>query len=220
MKKIKISYILNIIISILVLLSLLIMLTGFKFMGNDLVLTATKIEAFKFFTVDSNILIGIISLIMGIYEYKVIRGKKENMPDYIYTLKLIGTISVMLTFLVTTLYLAPSIKNGYYVLYKNANLFFHLVIPLLSLISFIFFEKNNKIKFKYTFLSLLPIIIYGIFYTINILLHIDNGSISTKYDFYLFAQGGINTIVFVFLGILISSYLVTLLIWYLNKKNN
>ena len=105
-------------------------------------------------------------------------------------------------------------------MFQNSNLFFHLIIPILSLITFVFFEKTNKIKFKYTFLCLIPIIVYGIFYTINILLHLDNGRIISKYDFYGFAQGGVNTILFVFLFMLIISYIITLLTWYLNKKNN
>ena len=220
MKKIKASFILNNIIFILVLLGMIVMLTNFKFMPGEDLLSVKGLECFKFFTVDSNVLIGIISLIMLYYEYKLIKGRIEYIPNSLYILKLIGVVCVMLTFLVTIFYLAPYIPNGYYALYRNANLLFHLIIPLLSLISFIFFEKTKKVKFKYIFLSLIPIVIYGIFYVINILLHLDNGNIDKEYDFYAFAQGGVNTILFVFLFILLVSFVISLIIWLLNRERN
>ena len=218
MKKIKISFILNILIFLLVLFGIITMLTNFKFMPGVDLLSVKGLECLKFFTVDSNILVGLISLILCYFEYQVIKNKRNEIPSYLYIFKLVGTVSVMLTFLVTAFYLAPSIPNGYYALYRNAYLFFHLIVPLLSLISFIFFEKTNKIKFKYLFLSLAPIILYGIFYIANILLHLDNGNISKEYDFYMFAQGGTNTIIFVFLVIQILSFIITLIIWLLNKE--
>ena len=218
MKNIKISFILNIMIFILSLFGIIIMVTNFKFMPGKDLLNTTGLENLKYFTVDSNIIIGLISLLFSYYEYLVIKNKKEYIPNIIYTLKLIGTVGVTITFLTTAVYLAPFIPNGYYLLYRNANLFFHLIIPLLSLISFIFFEKTNKIKFKYTFLCLIPIVLYGIFYASNILLHLDNGNINKEYDFYMFASGGVNSIIVVFLIMLMISYIISILIWYLNKR--
>lgn len=218
MKNIKISFILNITIFVLSLLGIIIMVTNFKFMPGKDLLNTTGFENLKFFTVDSNIIIGLISLLFSYYDYLVIKNKKEYIPAYVYILKLIGTVGVTITFLVTALYLAPFIPNGYYALYRNANLFFHLIIPLLSLISFIFFEKTDKIKFKHVILCLIPIILYGIFYASNILLHLDNGNINKDYDFYMFANGGVGSIVIVFIVMQMFSYLTSLLIWYLNKK--
>ncbi len=218
MKRIKISFIFNIIISILMILGLFIMFFNLKFMPGKDLLTTKGIAVLKYFTVLSNILVGIISLLFAYNEYLFLKNKKTNISNKIYILKMVGTVSVSITFLVTLLYLAPSIDNGFYLLYRNSNLFFHLIIPLLSIISFIFFEKN-KIKFKYTFLSLIPIILYGIYYVTNILVHVENNSISKEYDFYGFVQGDISSIGFVFIFLLVIAYLVTLLIWFLNKRN-
>lgn len=76
MKSYKISYILNMIIFILVIFSLTAMITGLEFLGKGMILSANKIEVFKFFTLDSNILAGIASILFALSDYKVIKGKK------------------------------------------------------------------------------------------------------------------------------------------------
>ncbi len=217
MKKLKISFYLNIFIFILVLIATIIMLTGFQFMGEDLVLTATKIEAFKFFTVDSNVLMGITAIIFALYEHKYIKNK-EKIPTFMYVLKLVSTTAVVLTFLTTTFYLAPFVPSGFFSMFINSNLFFHFIIPLLSLVTFMFFENTNVIKFKYTFLGIIPTFLYAIFYLINVLLHIENDKVSYTYDWYGFAQGGTNTIVFTFSFMLIITYVICAIIWLFNKK--
>ena len=55
MKKSKISLILNILIVAFVVLGTVFMFTGIKFMPSNDSLVSTKIEMFKYFTVDSNI---------------------------------------------------------------------------------------------------------------------------------------------------------------------
>ena len=114
----KVSYIFNLIIFTLVLLSTIMMFIGFNFMGNNLTLSATKIETFKYFTVDSNILMGITSLIFACYEYLVMKNKRESIPISLHVIKLISTVCVMLTFLVTLFYLTPKFSNPL-VLYKK-----------------------------------------------------------------------------------------------------
>ena len=98
-RKIKMSIFMNVLIFILTLMSTIFMLVGFKFMGEDTVLTATKIEAFKFYTVDSNIFMGIIALFFDGLEIKKLFGKIDEIPTYAYVLKLVGTVGVVLTFL-------------------------------------------------------------------------------------------------------------------------
>jgi len=220
MKKYKISFILNLLIFILTISGVFMMLANIKFMPGKDLLSSSSVVIFKYFTVDSNILIGLISLLMCYYEYKLIKNKINFLPNYIYILKLIGTISVTITFLVTLFYLAPNIENGYYVLYKNSNLFFHLITPLLSIISFLFFERTNKIKIKHISLCLIPLILYGIFYITNILIHLENGKVLSQYDFYGFVKGGTNTILITFLVMLIGCYILSLFVWFLNKKRD
>ena len=66
-RNIKISLVLNILILIMVVLATIFMVTGFKFMSNTYALESTGLESLKFYTVDSNILVGLASLILILY---------------------------------------------------------------------------------------------------------------------------------------------------------
>ena len=216
MKKIKVSLILNILIVILVTLGSIFMFTGFTFMPSKTLLEANKIEMFKFYTVDSNILMGLISLLFIIYELKLLNNKIDMIPKRIYILKFIATSAITLTFVTTLFFLAP--QYGLYAMYNNNNLFFHLIVPLLALISYIFFEKHEN-EYKYAYLGIIPMFIYSIYYTLMILINLNNGGLTFKYDFYGFLQGNINNIYIVLPVIYLISYLISILLIKLNKKN-
>jgi len=213
-KKVKISFILNFIIVLLVVLGCIFMFTGFKFMSDQTLLEASKIEMFKFYTVDSNILMGIVSFIFVIYDMKLLKNKINSIPIFVYILKLVATSGITLTFLTTLLFLAP--QYGFYAMYNNTNLFFHLIVPMLSLISYIIFEKHNN-KYKYALLGILPMFIYSIYYTSVVLINLNNNWI--KYDFYGFLQGKISNIYIVMPIIYFLSYFISLGLVFLNKIN-
>ena len=215
MKKIKVSLILNIIIVLLVILATIFMFTGFKFMPGGSLLEVSKVEMFKFYTVDSNILMGIVSLIFIIYEKKLLKNKIKEIPKKVYILKLIATSGITLTFITTSFFLAPS--YGFYAMFNNSNLFFHLVVPVLSIVTYIFFEKHEN-KFKYAFFGIIPMFLYSIFYTTNILINLNNGGLTFKYDFYGFLQGNINNIYLVIPVIYLISYVISVLLVFGNRK--
>ena len=76
-KNIKISLIINIIVVLLTIIASIIMFTGFKFMyGYEPLLETTKIGMLKFFTVQSNLLMGIVSLLFAIKEVKLLNQEK------------------------------------------------------------------------------------------------------------------------------------------------
>ena len=169
-----ISLVLNTIIFIMVLLGIIFMITGFNFMADTKILTSTGLSALKYYTVDSNILAGITSLLFVVYECLVLKKRINTIPKFVYILKYISTVAVSLTFLVTLFYLAPSFGKHFWFLYQNSNLFFHLLVPILCFISFTIFEKT-KLSFKYTLWSVSTMVLYGIFYIGNILIHQENG---------------------------------------------
>ena len=215
MKKIKVSLILNIIIVLLVIFATIFMFTGFKFMPGGSLLEVSKVEMFKFYTVDCNILMGIVSLIFIIYEKKLLKNKIKEIPKKVYILKLIATSGISLTFITTSFFLAPS--YGFYAMFNNSNLFFHLVVPVLSIVTYIFFEKHEN-KFKYAFFGIIPMFLYSIFYTTNILIHLNNGGLTFKYDFYDFLQGNLNNIYLVIPVIYLISYVISVLLVFGNRK--
>lgn len=210
----KKSLILNIIIVLLTIFASILMFTGIKIThGAEPILETTKLGMFKFFTVDSNIFMGIISLIFVIKEIK-----NKEITKTMYKLKLMATTAVSLTFIVVFTYLGPISKDGIISLLQNSNLFFHLVIPVLSIITFTLFEKTNKLKFKDTLYGIIPTIIYATLYLINIIIHMENGKVSPVYDWYWFVQNGVKTAIIVAPMIIIISYIISLILWKLNRK--
>ena len=206
MKKLKVSLILNSIIVFLVILMNIFMLAKIHFMKPLDLLVVKGLENYKFYTADSNVLIGIISLVFIVYLLKL---------KSIYILKMVGTICITITFIVTLCFLAP--MYGFYAMFNNCNLFFHLIIPLLSIITYVFFEKHDN-KYKYAVYGIIPMFIYGIFYIINVLVHLQDEGVTFKYDFYGFLQGNINNIYLAIPIVFLVGYLISLLIVFLNKK--
>ena len=215
MKNIKKSLILNIIIVVLVIMSCTFMFNGIKFMPDETLLELTKMEMFKFYTVDSNILMGIMALIMVIYEKKLLKKKIKEIPKFVYILKLIGTSAITLTFIVTLFFLSP--QYGFYAMYNNNNLFLHLVIPVLAIITYVFYEKHDN-KYSYAFLGIIPMLIYSIYYASMIIIHLSDGGLTFKYDFYGFLRGNINNVYIVLPVMYLFAYLISILLIYLNKK--
>lgn len=219
-RKLKMSIFMNVLIFVLSLISTIFMLVGFKFMGDEIVFAATKIEAFKFYTVDSNILMGLVALFFACLELKKILGKIDEIPTYAYVLKLVGTVGVTLTFLTTVLYLGPIISTGFFSLFKNSNLFYHLVIPILSIITFVLFENTDKLKLKHTFIGIVTMVIYSIFYTLSVVLHIENGKVIQGYDWYGFVRNGLSSVYIVTPLMLLFTYLISFGLYFFNKKLN
>ena len=218
LKTIRISLVINIIVFFLATISSIMMFTGVRFMdGNDSILESTKIGMLKFFTVESNMFVGIISLLFAIQEIQIVKGKRKEFGVLLYILKLMATTAVGLTFFVVFAYLGPISEGGIPSMLMNSNLFFHLIIPVLSIINFILFERTNRIKFKYSFFGVIPALVYGFFYLINILIHMENGKVSTIYDWYWFVQDGVWTAIIVVPLILLITYIISLILWRLNK---
>lgn len=214
----KISFILNITVFILTLFATIAMIKGFQFLGKSEILTANRMEIFKYFTVDSSIFTGLTSLLFAIYDYFLIKNIKTSIPKIIYILKFIATVSVMITFLVALLFLLPAYNFNYNFIYANSNFIFHLVIPITSFINFIYFEKNECINFKNSFYCIIPVLLYSIYYMYTSLTHFSNGKVSIKYDWYGFLNNKIYNIFIIPPIMYITTYIIGFIVWKLNKK--
>ena len=215
-QKLIISLILNILIFIMVTLGTVFMITGFKFMSDIKLLDSSGISLFKYYTVDSNVLVGLASLILIIFECLFLNKKITKIPKFVYIIKYISTVAVVLTFLVTLFYLAPSFGKDFWLLYQNSNLFFHLLVPIVSFVSFAFFEKID-LNFKYTLCGVSTMILYGIYYASNIFINQVNGKVLPQYDWYGFAKSGTKSIFIVFPIMILITYLISVVIYIINK---
>ncbi len=179
------------------------------------------IKFIKFFTVQSNILGGLTALLYIIFSLRENKTKKA-IPAWVFVLRYIAIIDLTITFLVVALLLAMLCDEGYLSMYVNANFFFHFAIPVLCVISFVFFEKAPKLKFKYTFLGLIHLVLYAIFYLTIVLTHFNyqTGKVDLLYDWYGFAQAGL-LVAFAFaVGLLGIGYLIAFVLYKIKNKQN
>lgn len=187
-KKQKIALVLNIIIFVMA-------VVGSIFCFGEIYIVATKpiehgFKLFKFFTVQSNVLAGITSLLYIIFLLRENKTKKA-IPKTINILRYIATVDLIITFLVVALFLGFIVEEGYFSMYTNANFFYHFAIPVLNLISFVFYENTQKLKLKDTLWGISHLTLYAIFYLTVVCSHFNNGSVDLYYDWYAFAQKGL-----------------------------
>lgn len=187
-KKEKVALILNLVIVGLVIIGSIMCFAEIYIVETKPIEHGFKL--FKFFTVQSNVFAGITALVYLIYLF---RKKKtgKGIPAFVQILRYVATIDLVITFLVVALFLGFIVDEGYFSLYVNANFFYHFAVPVLNLVSFLFFETKPKFKFSYTFVGLIHLILYSIFYLIVVLTHIENGAVDLYYDWYAFGQFGI-----------------------------
>lgn len=135
--KMKISILLNILIIV------------FGLMG---VVIAAKYHLLKDFFLYYTNLSNIFAVLASII-YLLTLNKKTKIGEY---LRFLSTICLTLTLLVVIFVLTPMLKVNLFV--GNYMPLYHLICPLLSIISLLFFEKNNTKPI----LALIPTAIYGI----------------------------------------------------------
>lgn len=218
-KKMKISFIINILISILTINAIIMCIMGFTFMsGYEPYPELLSVPIYNYYTVQSNVFMGIISFIFANREYQILKGRKKEIPSSYYILKMVATVAVSLTFFVVFAIFGFMSRGGHIPLLRNSYLFFHLIIPVISILNYVIFEKTNIIKFKHIFYGLLPTILYEIYYTINLLVHMKDGSISLQNDWYSFAQNGVIRTILIAPMMLCITFGLSFVIWKLNKK--
>lgn len=218
-KKIIVSLIFNSLIFVLVFFCSFCALFDYKFITNPSIISFKPyFSIFQYFTTDSNIFLGIVSAVMIGIEISCLAKKEYELPKAIVLFKLIATTAVTLTMLTTIFYLAPRDPAGYFNKFQDSNLFFHLIVPILALISFLCFEKTNKLSKKSPVIAIFPVIIYAIYYAMNGFLHFQNGIVSAAYDFYGFFDAGFIFAIILIPLMLFATYLIGVVLWFVNKK--
>lgn len=146
MNRRKISLLLNILIVILEIIGLIISVNIHHRLSIE------------YYTVDSNILALISSLIFTTYLMK-----KKEIPGWLKTFKYSTTICLTITFVVVIFILAPTYNFNYNLLLFHEELLYqHFLCPILGIISFIFFDKYENFTRKENILGMNLTLVYGI----------------------------------------------------------
>lgn len=160
------------------------------------------------YTEDSNLICLLASIMYVIYYY---RGKASN--KIINLFRFTTTLNLLLTFFVTLFILSNEI-GLYEMMIKNEFIFFHTLCPIISFVSYLFFEKyrttKNDIMFKGT--------IFTIFYSVVVYLLNILKVLNGPYTFLKVYEQPIAQTVITFIGISISLAILTFTL-YEAKKN-
>ena len=210
----KKSYIANLIsngvITVLFIVSLIVLFFVPLPNGSALI-NESRWTTFKYFTIDSNVLMGIASII-SLVVLIIYKGNKY--PVWLSILKITSVTAVFITFLVTFTMLGPI--YGYLTMIQHVSLYMHLLIPVTAVASFVLFEPRQKINFKLTPIFIAPSFVYGIFYMANV--YANNGFGDLNYDWYGFGRGGPVISIFVYIGFQIVTYGLSLVMYLVYNK--
>lgn len=127
---------------------------------------------FQYYTQLSNMFALLVSGGFVAYGICAVVFKKNVIPLWLKLLRFMATCCLSLTMIVVFAVLIPMIGEGGFrlMVMVDSTPYHHLVCPLLSLISFIFFEIKPELKLKHTLIALIPTIVYGlVMFLLNLL---------------------------------------------------
>lgn len=174
--------------------------------GGDGNMAVMNTRCFQYFTVDSNLLAALASLLLLIGQISNLRGGQAPHPALL-VLKHVGTTAVGVTFFTVFCFLGT--LYGYRSMVAGVNLYMHLLTPLLAMLGFCLLEKQPRLRFRGVFLGLLPTVLYGIVYVILVVFQ------KRWPDFYGFNIGGYWKISCCLM--LIATFLISLGLWGLRR---
>ena len=209
----KKSFVTNCIITVFVFIGA--WLTFFVHDDSSMLIT-DGIENLKYYTVLSNILAGIVAFI-SVIQHVQRKSKKQSVRHFLAYARLVTATAVTVTFLTIGLFLGP--LYGYSKMYRNANFFFHLVVPLLVVIDLLFFEDDREYPFGATMAAAAVTFAYGVFYLVNIFIN-GIGEWPDSNDWYGFLNWGFGVGMIIFACITLFSWLISLLLRVATKKTH
>ena len=213
---IKKACIANLILTLLEIFSVSWMMSGI----STGILSAAGLRVLKYFTVDSNIYLGIASFIAFIEQFRVLKGKKKKISSFIYLLKLSATAAVTVTMLVTVFFLEPTMGRyfGYLALFAHSNFFLHLFNPLAAIFTWVRFERNDVLTSKDVLLAAIPTLLYAIYYVVEVIRHTVDGVIMPGYDWYGFFVLGLKSAAVVMPVFVLFTCLVCLVLYRVSRN--
>ena len=154
-------------------------------------------RAFRYFTVDSNVLAALAGLVCIPFEFRALRTGDAALPHPALIFAYVGTVAVSVTLVVVLAFLGP--LYGYGPLFAGINLWLHGINPVLAIVTLMVLLPG-PIRFRETLWCLLPLAVYGTLYGIMV---IAIGAEAGGWpDFYFFNMGGRWPISFAAVGLL------------------
>lgn len=175
---------------------------------------------FRYFTILSNVYSGLVAIAYVVLL--ICKGKAKD-GTLMSILKLTSSAAVGVTFTVVLVFLGP--LYGYGRMYKNANLIFHMIMPLVAMIEFVVFPafesgKENAFSLKKCLYAGIPVVLYGSVYLMNNILNGSGEASPNNTDFYGFLRWGYPAGILIFVVIVLMAVGIACLLRWIKKKTS
>lgn len=178
-----------------------------------------RFDSLQYFTEDSNILAFVASCVFLATCFWAYKNKSKEYPNWVRILRYIATTCLSLTFSVVLL-IFPFMTNGLpslkIMMLQGPMLFHHFLCPVVSFVSFVFFEEGLKFSRKTVFIAIIPILAYAIITVILNVAHILDG----PYPFLKVYEQSILVSIIWFIVICGGSGLFAALILWINSRRS
>ena len=175
--------ILSLILNLFVTVSVTAVCTLFIVRGSMGNMRANGREAFKYFTVQSNVLCALVCLGEAAFEIAFLARGGGALPRWLELLKLMSAAAVGVTCITVLFYLLPVSRFNFKQMYAGGNLFLHALCPLTAMLTWAFLERGEAFGFIWALLGLIPTFLYGALYMDRVLIR------KRWEDFYHFNVG-------------------------------
>ena len=128
-----------------------------------------------YFTAQSNVWIGALSLIMLIYALRNGKAGSTRVKNALYLLKYVFTVSITVTGLIFCVVLAPGSANDNYNAWTFSSLLTHVIVPAISIADLFIDDYRITLKRHHLFYTAIPPFLYMIFSTALYLCNVDFG---------------------------------------------
>ena len=164
---------------------------------------ALHYEFLEYFTNLSNLYTSIVAGLLAVFSIIHFKDDEYELPRWLSLMHLSAACSLALTASTVLFFLGP--VNGFDLMYKEDMAFYHLINPIAIVASY-FLMRHPKYYFRCTFWGIVPMALYGIFYSTFVLTGVWE-------DFYGFTFGGKPWAIFVVLPIMLCvTYLISFLL--------
>ena len=126
------------------------------------------IGTFKMFTTISNIIAAFSAAMCLPFQIDGLRKDRYKLPSWIVIVMYVGAVGVFLTFFVA-ITLISAYQGFVQAMFTNAKLFTHTINPLLITFLFVLVISDTRIKFSFSFISLIPVVVYMFVYFLMVI---------------------------------------------------
>lgn len=170
--------IISLVLKALVIVSVIVGVFQSWYAGRNAFMGGSSV--FMYFTIQSNIAVGIIALI-GL----VLLLRKTIITQTWYLIKFVGTVSITLTGIVFCFVLAPTMGNA---AWNVQNILTHVIVPVAFVVDFFVTSNQSELKKSSVLYVILPPLVYAIYAGIG---YVCNWQFAPGYNYpYFFLNWG------------------------------